>query len=229
MGNLIVAGTNTWSQDVDEASRNQLADSNVAYTLHFYSSMHKQANRDKASVAMSNGAAIFVTEWGVEQNGEGNSETNTWLDFLRQHGISNAMWGIYDKDSEAWAIVHSGASGRGGWSAADLTNTGRLCLYLHLVSLRLRLLLHAFLHSPVLKLGLLDMVTLVPYKTFFPFYIHHFLGQERFYKQDPALFYQMLYNPTGVIDESLPRILDKHWNLLSASQCMTYRRYANIR
>ena len=62
---------------------------------------------------------------------------------------------------------------------------GNPCLYLHLVSLRLRLLLHAFLHSPVLKLGLLDMVTLVPYKTFFPFYIHHFLGQERFYKQGP--------------------------------------------
>lgn len=119
-----MAGTNTWSQDVDEASRDQLDDSNVAYTLHFYSSMHKQANRDKASVAMSNGAAIFVTEWCVEQNGEGNSETNIWLDFLRLHGVSNAMWGIYDKDSEAWAIVHSGASGRGGWSVADLTNTG---------------------------------------------------------------------------------------------------------
>jgi len=123
--NLIVAGTNTWSQDVDEASRDPLDDANVAYTLHFYSSMHKQRNRDKASTAMSNGAAIFVTEWGVEQNGEGHSETNTWLDFLHKNSISNAMWGIYDKDSEAWAIVHSGASGRGGWSSSDLTDTGR--------------------------------------------------------------------------------------------------------
>merc|ERR1712217_731317 len=122
--NLIVCGTNIWSQDVDEASRDQLSDSNVAYTLHFYSSMHKQPNRDIASAAMSNGAAIFVTEWGVEQNGEGNAETNIWLDFLRQHGISNAMWGIYDKDSEAWAIVHHGASGSGGWSQSDLTSTG---------------------------------------------------------------------------------------------------------
>merc|ERR1711903_277182 len=42
--NLIVAGTNTWSQDVDEASQDQLSDSNVAYTLHFHSSMHKQPN-----------------------------------------------------------------------------------------------------------------------------------------------------------------------------------------
>merc|ERR1712176_699268 len=79
----------------------QLSDSNVAYTLHFYSSMHKQPIRNKASTALSNGAAIFVTEWGTEQKGEGNfDETNTWLEFLRQHGISNANWGIYDKDSE---------------------------------------------------------------------------------------------------------------------------------
>jgi len=123
--NLIVAGTNTWSQDVDEASRDQLADSNVAYTLHFYSSMHKQGNRDKASAAMSNGAAIFVTEWGVEQHGEGNGETNTWLNFLRDNSISNAMWGIYDKDSEAWAIVHNGANSHGSWSQGDMTETGR--------------------------------------------------------------------------------------------------------
>jgi endoglucanase len=123
--NLIVAGTNTWSQDVDEASRNPLSDSNVAYTLHFYSSMHKQANRDKASTAMANGAAIFVTEWGVEQNHEGHSETNTWLNFLRQNSISNSMWGVYDKDSEAWAVVHQGASPRGGWPDNALTDTGR--------------------------------------------------------------------------------------------------------
>jgi endoglucanase len=123
--NLIVAGTNTWSQDVDEASRDQLADANVAYTLHFYSSMHKQGNRDKTSAAMANGAAIFVTEWGVEQNGEGHGETNVWLDFLRQNSISNAMWGVYDKDSESWAIVRNGASPQGGWTDGDLTDTGR--------------------------------------------------------------------------------------------------------
>merc|ERR1711959_262283 len=108
-----------------EAAGDPLSDSNVAYTLHFYSSMHKQGNRDKASTAMSRGAAIFVTEWGVEQNGEGNAETNAWLGFLEQNGISCAMWGVYDKDSEAWAIVRSGSSSHGGWSDGDLTNTGR--------------------------------------------------------------------------------------------------------
>merc|ERR1712185_702931 len=34
------------------------------------------------------------------------------------------MWGVYDKDSEAWAIVHQGANPHGGWSSSDLTDTG---------------------------------------------------------------------------------------------------------
>jgi endoglucanase len=122
--NLIVCGTNTWSQDVDEAAGNQLSDPNVAYTLHFYSSMHKQSNRDKASVAMSKGAAIFVTEWGIEQNHEGHGETNVWLNFLKQNSISNSNWGIYDKDSEAWAIIHQGKSPTGHWADGDLTEGG---------------------------------------------------------------------------------------------------------
>jgi len=122
--NLIIAGTNTWSQEVDDASRDPLSDSNVAYTLHFYSSMHKQPIRDKASAALANGAALFVTEWGVEQNGEGNAETNTWLNFLDQNSISNCMWGIYDNDKEAWAVVKHGKSSHGGWTDDDLTQTG---------------------------------------------------------------------------------------------------------
>lgn len=123
--NLIVAGTNTWSQDDDEAARDPLSDSNVAYTLHFYSSMHKQANRDKASTAMASGAAIFVTEWGVEQNNEGHAETETWWNFLRQNSISNSMWGIYDKQGEAWSIFRNGVSPTGPYSDDDLSDTGR--------------------------------------------------------------------------------------------------------
>ena len=34
--NLIIVGTPNWSQDVDVASRDKLAGSNIAYTLHFY-------------------------------------------------------------------------------------------------------------------------------------------------------------------------------------------------
>jgi len=52
--NLIVAGTQTWSQDVDKASKDPLKFDNVAYTLHFYTGTHHQSLRDKATTAMNN-------------------------------------------------------------------------------------------------------------------------------------------------------------------------------
>ncbi len=38
--NIIVVGTPNWSQDVDAVINNKLLDSNVAYSLHFYTSTH---------------------------------------------------------------------------------------------------------------------------------------------------------------------------------------------
>ena len=40
--NLIVLGTKTWSQDVDEAAQNPVQGENLAYTIHFYANTHKQ-------------------------------------------------------------------------------------------------------------------------------------------------------------------------------------------
>jgi len=38
---IIVLGTKTWSQDVDEAAQNPVQGTNLAYTLHFYAATHK--------------------------------------------------------------------------------------------------------------------------------------------------------------------------------------------
>ena len=40
--NLIVLGTKTWSQDVDEAAENPVQGENLAYTIHFYANTHQQ-------------------------------------------------------------------------------------------------------------------------------------------------------------------------------------------
>ncbi|WP_374115461.1 cellulase family glycosylhydrolase [Bacillus atrophaeus] len=45
---MIVVGTGTWSQDVNDAADNPLQDKNVMYSLHFYAGTHGQALRDKA-------------------------------------------------------------------------------------------------------------------------------------------------------------------------------------
>jgi endoglucanase len=127
--NLIVAGTPSWSQDVDIAAADPLPFSNVAYTLHFYAGSHRQELRDKASAAMAQGAALFVTEWGATPaSGDGDidvAETRLWWDFMEANGLSHANWSITDKQ-EGSAALRPGTSGRGGWREQDLTPSGRL-------------------------------------------------------------------------------------------------------
>jgi endoglucanase len=125
--NLIIVGTRTWSQRVDEASRDPIAGKNIAYTLHFYAGDHGQTIRDFAQTALNNNAAIFVTEWGsVNANGDGGvnyGETNAWVDFMKRNNISHANWALNDKREGSSALV-LGASATGGWPSSQLTASG---------------------------------------------------------------------------------------------------------
>ncbi len=96
--NIIIVGTPTWSQDVDEASLNPIDADNIMYTLHFYAGSHGQDHRDKVQTALDNGLPIFCTEWGVSMD-SGNSgvfytETLEWMDFLEANNISWCNWSI---------------------------------------------------------------------------------------------------------------------------------------
>ena len=128
--NLIIVGTQTWSQDVDKAANDPIIGyENIAYTLHFYAATHKQSLRNKAQIALDKGIALFVTEWGsVESSGNGAvniSETNAWLDFLKTNNISHANWALNDK-AEGASVLVAGASVNGGWLNSQLTASGAL-------------------------------------------------------------------------------------------------------
>jgi endoglucanase len=51
--NVIVLGTPTWSQDVDQAANNPVSGTNLCYTLHYYAASHKQSLRDKTTAALN--------------------------------------------------------------------------------------------------------------------------------------------------------------------------------
>lgn len=128
--NLIVVGTQTWSQDVDKAAADPITGhSNLAYTLHFYAASHKQDLRDKAEVALDAGLALMVTEWGgVSYDGDGAVDEESvaeWMDFLRANDISHANWAVSDKDEGA-SLFKPGTSGTGPWTDDDLTPSGKL-------------------------------------------------------------------------------------------------------
>ena len=127
--NLVVAGTPSWTQDVDVAARDPLESGNVAYALHFYAGSHRQPLRDKAQAALDAGAALMVTEWGTtEATGDGpvdEAESRLWWAFMAENQLSDLNWSVNDK-RESSAVLRPGASRRGGWRESELTESGRL-------------------------------------------------------------------------------------------------------
>jgi aryl-phospho-beta-D-glucosidase BglC (GH1 family) len=127
--NLIIVGTQTWSQDVDKAAADPIKGfSNIAYTLHFYAGSHKQDVRDKAQKALDSGIALMITEWGtVNANGDGGidkKETELWLTFARKNNLSMCNWALNDK-KEGASQLKNGTAADGKWTDANLTEAGR--------------------------------------------------------------------------------------------------------
>jgi len=126
--NIIVVGTQSWSQDVDKAADDPLTGfSNIAYALHFYAGTHRQELRDKAEYALNKGLALMVTEWGaVDADGDGavdRKETLRWLEFMRKHQLSHCNWSFNNK-KEGASVFKPHTDPTGPWKDKDLTESG---------------------------------------------------------------------------------------------------------
>ncbi|MGJ8680897.1 glycoside hydrolase family 5 protein [Paraglaciecola sp.] len=128
--NLIVVGTQKWSQEVDKAADNPIKGfSNLAYTLHFYAGTHKQKLRDKAAYALSKGIALMVTEWGtVNANGDGQpdvAETHRWMDFIRANNLTHCNWSLHSK-LEGASILTANSNPNAKWTDENFTASGQM-------------------------------------------------------------------------------------------------------
>ncbi|MCJ8321431.1 MAG: glycoside hydrolase family 5 protein [Colwellia sp.] len=127
--NIILVGTQSWSQDVDISAKNPIKNvKNIAYSLHFYAGTHREELRQKAQQALDAGLALFVSEWGtVTANGDGAVdylETEKWLAFIRKNKLSHCSWALSRKNEGA-AIFTAEASITGPWPDEQLTTNGR--------------------------------------------------------------------------------------------------------
>ncbi|OQB25713.1 MAG: Endoglucanase 5A [Firmicutes bacterium ADurb.Bin182] len=123
---VILVGCPNWSQDVDIAAADPLDFDNIMYTLHFYAGTHGEKLRDKCRRAISSGAPVFASEWGVSRaNGTGGvftKESDAWLDFLDRYNISRCNWNLSDKDETSAALLPGSPE---GWGEKHLSLSGR--------------------------------------------------------------------------------------------------------
>ncbi|HTY88013.1 MAG TPA: glycoside hydrolase family 5 protein [Candidatus Acidoferrum sp.] len=124
---VVIVGTDTWSQGVRAAAADPLSFSNVLYALHFYAGTHGEELRAAADDALSRGAALFVSEWGLtDYTGRGRlylDAAETWMTWMDQHQISWANWS-FSNCNESSAALKPEADMNGPWPEAELNPSG---------------------------------------------------------------------------------------------------------
>lgn len=124
---VIIVGTPTWSQDIDQALADPLEFDNIMYALHFYAATHTDWLRERAEKCITSGLPVFVSEFGCcDASGNGAndfSQTEKWLKLLDKYGVSYCNWNFANKNESSSCFKES-ASANGNWSDGDYSEAG---------------------------------------------------------------------------------------------------------
>lgn len=126
---VVIVGTNTWSQDVEEVVGNRLDDPNTVYAFHFYAATHKENYRQKVKNALAAGVPVFVSECGLcDASGNGGvdeASAKEWFSLLKEENLSFMAWSLCNKNETA-ALLKPDCAKLSGWTADDLSQSGAL-------------------------------------------------------------------------------------------------------
>lgn len=130
---VIVVGTPTWSQDVDQAAADPIKGDNIMYALHFYAATHKADLRNKMTAAINKGLPVFVTEYGIcDASGNGaidKKEAGRWIKTMDEYGVSYIAWNLSNKQ-ESSSIIKSSCPKVSGFKKSELSDEGRWLYHL---------------------------------------------------------------------------------------------------
>ena len=126
---IILVGTPTWSQDVDQVAAAPVAmGHNVMYTCHFYAGTHGQSYRDKVIRALRAGTPVFISEFAIcSASGRGKNNTKEaakWWQLIRDNNLSCVGWSLSNKKETCSLIKHS-CRKTSGWKKSQLTAWGK--------------------------------------------------------------------------------------------------------
>lgn len=125
---VVVVGTPTWSQDVNDATADPLEFANVMYTLHFYAATHQQDLRDKLKTAVEAGTPVFVTEFGIcDSSGNGAIDyqsADAWIELMDDLDVSYICWNLSNKN-ETSAFFLPSCDKTSGFTIDDLSDSAK--------------------------------------------------------------------------------------------------------
>lgn len=127
--NIVIVGSPEWDQRIDLVAADPLQEqTNVLYSVHFYADTHGDWLRKRTQAAIDAGIPVIVSESsGPQASGQGQNnyiEWKAWLDFMEKNRISWLNYSVSDKAGETCSILEPGGNPSGGWSAAELTESG---------------------------------------------------------------------------------------------------------
>ncbi len=124
---VIIVGTPTWSQDVEAAAADPLADPNVMYAMHFYAATHQDDLRNRLRTAVEGGLPVFVSEFGIcEASGDGAIDydsADAWVRLMDELNVSYICWNLSNK-SEKSALFKPDVAKTSEFSLDDLSEEG---------------------------------------------------------------------------------------------------------
>lgn len=110
---IIICGTGTWSQDIDQVLGNKLSDKNCVYALHFYANTHTDWLRNRLQNCYKKGLPVLVSEFGTcDASGNGgynSTESTKWLKLLDSLKVGYINWSACGK-SETASAFNSGTN-----------------------------------------------------------------------------------------------------------------------
>lgn len=125
---VILIGTPTWSQDVDQVIGNTVAGDNLMYVLHFYAATHKEGLRDKLTKALDAGIPVFISEFSIcDASGNGGIDYDSaakWMDVINKYQLSYVGWNLSNKN-ETSSILKPDCTKKNGYTMEDFSDTGK--------------------------------------------------------------------------------------------------------
>lgn len=126
---VILVGTPTWSQDVDQAAADPITGyDDIMYTLHFYAATHRESLRSRLAAALDAGLPVFVSEYGIcDASGNGAIDfagADAWMELLAARGVGCVAWNLSNK-AETSAMFLPSCTKTSGFVWDDLSASGQ--------------------------------------------------------------------------------------------------------